>query len=186
MATQHEPRAQPLTVVLSGAESAGKTTLAESLAQHFGVPWVAEFAREYLTGRSAYGPEDLLAIAEGQLAAEAALAAAHRLLIVDTDLLVIEQWALVRYGEVAAPLRRLVEDLLVTSRPRLYLVPRPDIPWHPDPLREHPTARPELHAIHVEMLQRRGLAFEELSGTLAERLEQGITAIRRRTNGVPS
>ncbi len=181
MATEHERGSQPLTVVLSGAESAGKTTLAEALARDLHVPWVAEFAREYLAGREGYRANDLLSIARGQMTAEDALAAEHPLLVVDTDVLVIEQWALVRFGEVTKPLRRLVEHLLGTSRPRLYLVPRPDIPWQPDPLREHPTARAELHAMHIDMLTRRGLAFEELTGSHAERLLQAVAAVRRLT-----
>ena len=35
-------------VVLYGPESTGKTTLAKKLSDHYNVPWVPEFARDYL------------------------------------------------------------------------------------------------------------------------------------------
>ena len=35
-------------IVLFGPESTGKTTLAKQLSEKYDVPWVAEYAREYL------------------------------------------------------------------------------------------------------------------------------------------
>jgi len=65
---KHEPG---LVICLTGPESTGKTTLAAALAAEFDLPLVEEAARGYLRGRTAYDREDLLAIAELQLAAEA-------------------------------------------------------------------------------------------------------------------
>ena len=42
---------QPRFVCVIGAESTGKTTLAQSLAQHFGGPWVPEYLREFCDAR---------------------------------------------------------------------------------------------------------------------------------------
>ena len=50
-------------IVLTGAESTGKSTLAKSLSEHYRAPWSKEFAREYVhsVGR------DLLAAPFGTL-----------------------------------------------------------------------------------------------------------------------
>ena len=44
-------------VAIVGAESTGKTTLAQQLAEHFGTVWVPEYGREYTevsVGREAF------------------------------------------------------------------------------------------------------------------------------------
>ena len=38
-------------VVIIGAESTGKTTLARALAEHYKTPWVPEFGRFYTEAR---------------------------------------------------------------------------------------------------------------------------------------
>ena len=43
--------AGPKLICLIGAESTGKTTLAQSLAAHFGCPWVPEYLREFCDSR---------------------------------------------------------------------------------------------------------------------------------------
>ena len=58
-------------IVVIGPESTGKSTLCEQVAQHYGMQWCPEFAREYLlTNGKAYHYDDLLTIAKGQLALE--------------------------------------------------------------------------------------------------------------------
>ena len=69
-------------VVVIGPECTGKSDLSEYLANEFNTVWVNEYAREYLDHLSRpYGPEDLLRIAQGQLALEDA----HALSLVETD-----------------------------------------------------------------------------------------------------
>jgi NadR type nicotinamide-nucleotide adenylyltransferase len=53
-------------VALVGAESTGKTTLAQALAAHFGTVWVPEFARAYLLARGGVTEQDMHVIAQGQ------------------------------------------------------------------------------------------------------------------------
>jgi nicotinamide riboside kinase len=58
-------------IVVIGPESTGKSTLCAQLAQHYGTVWVREYAREYLLQHGMdYGYEDLLTIAQGQVALE--------------------------------------------------------------------------------------------------------------------
>src|SRR5690606_12547633 len=64
--------AQPDTrrVVLIGAESTGKTTLATHLAAHYRTAWLPEYVRQFVEAKGASPvAEDVPAIARGHLAA---------------------------------------------------------------------------------------------------------------------
>jgi len=138
-------------ICLTGAECTGKTTLARQLADALGVPLAAEAARGYLTGRTTgdYGPEDLLAIAELQMAAEArALGRGEGVAVADTDLVVIAIWWQERFGDLPELLTRGLE----ARSPRIYLLTEPDLSWQPDPLRESPHDRDRLTAAQQTLL----------------------------------
>jgi len=181
MARDDAENANGLTIVVTGAESAGKTTLAEAIAGALGVPWVPEHARAYLENRASYEPADLLAIAAAQEAAETAAALWAPVIVADTDQLVIRIWSDVRYGAVDAAIDAAIRRALAARRRRLYLVPRPDIPWQPDRLREHPTSRDALHRMHLSLLGELGVDHVELVGAREERLERALAEIARRT-----
>lgn len=169
-----------LTVALVGAECSGKTTLARALAVRLGTPWVPEYARSFLAGRSGYQKSDVLSIARGQRAAEQALRdIGHRLIIADTDLVVIKIWWAVRFGESNVWVdTALHEDLSAPNR-RLYLLPRPDFPWVGDPLRENPDDRTVLHERYRALLDELGVAYRELTGTKQERLAAAAAAVQQ-------
>jgi len=166
-----------LRISLTGPESAGKSTLAAQLAAHYGTTWAPEYARQYLEENGAgYTLADLEAIAHGQLAAEAAAAGrASRLLFCDTDLLVVKIWAENAFG--TCPAWVLAE--LAKPRYALTLLLAPDLPWAPDPLREHPDPAQRWHfyALYRQELVRRGWPFAEVSGPAAERLAQAVAAV---------
>lgn len=175
----------PTKIAITGPESTGKTTLAASLASR--LPhgaWVPEYARTYLATLPApavYTPADLEAIARGQLAAEAAAAALlppAAWLVCDTDLLVVLIWAEERFGTAPAWLRT------AALHPAAYahrLLLRPDLPWQPDPLREHPdpAARAYLFDRYRQTLRAAGLPFTEIGGTGERRVEAALRAIGR-------
>ncbi|MFO1492083.1 MAG: nicotinamide riboside transporter PnuC [Kiritimatiellia bacterium] len=98
----HSGRMMPLRFCIFGAESTGKSTLAESLARHFHSPWVAEYARAHCDLRGGVlGLEDAPLIAAGQEAAEEAAAATLKtgaLLFCDTDVLSSVIWCDLLYG----------------------------------------------------------------------------------------
>ncbi len=165
-----------LTVAVVGAECSGKTTLADGLARRFDTACVPEFSRTYLAARASYDQADVLAIAKGQYAAEAAARAAQSLLIADTDLVVIKVWWEVRYGGTHPWVDATLAEQLARER-RCYLLPTPDIPWAPDPLREHPNDRPALHARYGELLDSLGVDYLEVSGTREERLARAAAVI---------
>jgi NadR type nicotinamide-nucleotide adenylyltransferase len=164
-------------ISLTGPESAGKSSLAAQLAAHYGTAWVPEYARAYLEAHGpAYAMPDLEAIARGQLAAEDAVAAqATELLFCDTDLLVVKIWAENAFG--TCPAWVLAE--LEKPRYALTLLLAPDLPWAPDPLREHPDPAQRWHfyELYRAELLGRGWPFAEISGPPEQRLAQALAAV---------
>jgi len=156
-------------ICLTGAECTGKTTLAGQLADLLGVPLAAEASRGYLAGRppGAYGPEDLLAIAELQMAAEArALARGEGLAVADTDLVVIAVWWQEKYGALPELLTRGLE----ARSPRVYLLTEPDVPWEADPLRESPHDRDRLTMVQRALLEASAFPVGQVAGLGEARL----------------
>lgn len=165
-----------ITICLHGAESTGKSVLAEKLAHHFGCPWVPEYGRTYCEERGTdIGMADLLAIAEGQAMATEAAAASHpKLLILDTDQLMTAAWAEMLFGEVP-------EALMAWPKADLYLLFEADVPWIDDGTRffgKGPQRR-RFAALAEEMLVRAGVRWERISGTWEEREELARAAIQR-------
>ena len=81
-------------IAIFGTESTGKTTLAQTLAAHFGEPWAAEFVREFWDLRGGkIEAGDLGTIALGQIANEdGAETRARRAVFCDTELLTCVLW----------------------------------------------------------------------------------------------
>ena len=168
-----------LRISLTGPESAGKSTLAAQLAAHYGTTFVPEYARQYLEANgTGYTLADLEAIAHGQLAAEdAAARQASGLLFCDTDLLVLKIWSENAFGTCPA----WILQALASPRYALTLLLAPDLPWTPDPLREHPDPAQRWHfyGLYRAELVARGWPFVEIKGLAAERLAQAVAAVAR-------
>lgn len=164
-----------LKIVITGPESSGKTTLAQALAAHYRVPWVAEYARDYLERLTQpYQEADLLRIAQGQVQREDEAARANPpLLICDTSLLVIYVWSHYRYGRC----HPWIEEQLVHRPVDRYLLCRPDLPWQPDPQRENPNDRAELFVLYQEALCDK--SYTVVSGQGKARLEVALRSIDR-------
>ncbi len=163
-----------LTVCLHGAESTGKSVLAAMLQAELGWPWVPEYGREYC---EAHGTDltmaDLLAIAEGQEAANrAARAAMPEVLLFDTDQLMTAAWAQMLFGEVP-------DVLLQYSKADLYLLFSADVPWIEDGTRFFGAddARARFAAIAEDMLVRAGVPFVRIAGDWAQREAQARAVI---------
>lgn len=164
-----------MIVFVTGAESTGKSTLSRQLAEHFGVPWVPEFAREYLNRiHRAYSIIDLEHIARTQIK-QIENSRNLGLVFFDTGLIITKVWFEFKYGFcpdwLTCALRFLGEGK--------YLLCKPDIPWEYDPLRENPDKRQELHDLYVSNLEHMGFEWEIVMGTRTERLENAISAVDR-------
>lgn len=163
------------TIVLTGPESSGKTTLARQLAEHFGTVWVPEFARGYIEklGRK-YMEADLLEIAKGQINLEKEFAEREeKTLFLDTSLEVIKIWSEVRF-EKCDP---WITENNCQRKHDLYLLCRPDLPWEFDPQRENPNDREMLFQKYISELKNMGVDFFEIYGTGEKRLENAINTV---------
>jgi NadR type nicotinamide-nucleotide adenylyltransferase len=162
-------------IVLFGSESTGKTTLAGQLAAHYHTVWVPEYSRMYQQEQPrALTLADVLPIARGQLQLEAkALPLANKLLICDTDLLETKVYSEAYYGHCPAWLLEQVPQHLAD----LYLLTSIDLPWEPDGIRDRPHDREQMHSRFKKELIRQQVAFAEISGNEAQRLQRAIHAI---------
>jgi nicotinamide riboside kinase len=168
---------KPIKIVVIGPESTGKTTLARQLAEYYQTVWVKEYAREFIENLDRdYMESDLLTIAKGQIRAEEKLLAkAENILICDTDLIVVQIWAEVKYGRCANWILEQVEQRDYD----LYLLCGTDIPWEFDAQREHPAFRDELHTIYLKTLKKYHKPYVKLVGNKAIRFNHAIEHIDR-------
>ena len=166
----------PRRIVLTGSESTGKTTLAEGLARHFGVPWVPEFSRGYAEARGGVlTAADVEPIARGQCAAETAALAGGGPVVFDTDLQSTAVYARHYYGEVPLWVGRVIRQY-----PRsLYLLCDIDLPWISDGVRDRPADRAAMQARFWEALREFGIEAVTIRGSGPNRLAQAIDAVAR-------
>ena len=149
-------------IAVVGPESTGKSWLSARLAQQLGGTWIAEVAREFLEnlGRP-YTKADVLEIARRQREADCT-ATTTSWIFLDTNLLVLQVWMEVAYNEVPDWIPEFLKSK--TEQPDFYLLTFPDLPWEPDPLREHPEMREELFYRYQELLELYHLPFGIVRG----------------------
>ena len=162
-------------VCLFGPESTGKTTLAVRLADRFETICVPEYGRTYTeTFGVDLGPDDLLKIAQGQLAAtRAASRQANRIQIEDTDPLLTAVWSEMLTGQRAAWFDTF--DAFAD----LYLLCDTDAPWVDDGTRYFPDPkdRTRFSTLCEAELRQRGVRHVLLSGDWATREAKAVEAI---------
>lgn len=164
-----------ITISIVGPESTGKTALAKSLAQHYGISPVLEYAREFLNDlERPYNYNDLKEIAKGQAKAQScAQRTSNDVVIFDTDLLVIKVWSEFKYGKVDP----FVRAQLMLHKPDLYLLTYFDVPYEEDPLRENRSQRPELFDIYKKELEQMQADYLVVQGDRQKRLDAAISKI---------
>jgi HTH-type transcriptional regulator, transcriptional repressor of NAD biosynthesis genes len=166
----------PLRVTLFGAESTGKSTLAEALARHFDTVVMPEYGRTYteVHGKIARSAEDMLQIARGHLERrEAVQNQANRVLIEDTDPVLTAIWSDILAG------RRDPWFDAFRDYPDLYLFCDIDLPWIKDDVRYFgdPAERQRFHDACERELIRREVNFVRITGAAKQRLADAIAAV---------
>lgn len=126
---------RPKIIVITGAESTGKSTLTEKLANHFKVPFIPEIAREYIENLEyKYSYNDVEAIAGIQIDQFKKLKDSDtEYIFLDTWLIVTKIWFEFVYQKIPD---WLISEIKKT-RIDLFLVCDIDLPWIADPVREN-------------------------------------------------
>ena len=165
-------------VVITGAESTGKTTLAQALASYYSEPWTEEYVRNYVDRLDrSLQPEDLEPIARGQLTTEdAKLEQARRLIIHDTNIMSFIVYARHYFNAELDWVNQSFKERNYS----LYMLCAPDIPWESDPSqRDSPEAREQLYDIFKTQLKSLKLPHLEIQGSKEGRLQQAVTIINK-------
>ena len=162
-------------VAIVGPECTGKSELAEFLAGHYTTAWVNEYARAYLDNLNRpYVESDLVKIAHGQIRMENEwLPLANRILICDTNLIVIKIWSEYKFNHCD----KEIIDLMASRSYALHLLTYIDLPWEDDPQREHPYEREKLWNIYKSEMEKSNTPFITIKGDRKERRATAIKAI---------
>lgn len=167
--TNHKPR----IIVITGAESTGKSVLAKALARHFHAPWFQEFARDYVQKiNHHYTIHDVLAIAKMQKTQmQAALKLKSEIVFFDTWLVITQIWLKMVYNDVP----EWIPEMIKTTPIDLFLICDTDIPWEPDPVRENGgEMRIELSKIYQKTIEGYGYPFMIVKGEGENRTKNAI------------
>lgn len=126
---------RPKIIVITGAESTGKSTLTERLANHFEVPFVPEIARVYVeTLERKYNFSDIENIAKIQIDQFKKLKDIEvEYIFLDTWLIVTKIWFEFVFHRTPGWLINEIQK----TRIDLFLVCDIDLPWIDDPVREN-------------------------------------------------
>ena len=182
-------------VVLIGAESTGKTTLAEQLAAAFHTEWVPEYGRDYTIARYKrlfgdgtattvpdekhleWTPDEFTHIARVQQEMEdAAAKRANRVLICDTNAFTTAIWY-ERY--IGRPWPPELQSLADNSPCDLYIVTLPDFPFVQDDIRDGEKIREWMHARTIEEIESRSWPYAVIGGNREERLASAIALVQK-------
>lgn len=158
--------------VFTGPESTGKTTLANHFSKIANASLVEEYARIFLEDLNKdYTLADVVEMAATQLKMEQeAIKQKASALFLDTDLITYSIWLKVKYNTTIDWI-----DNAISNQPnKHYFLCATDVPWEPDPLREHPTEkdREALFQLYLSLLEKHHYSYTILSGNLGERIEK--------------
>ena len=156
-------------IVITGAESSGKTTLFKELKSLTGFSFLPEFSRSYINQiNRPYEHNDILEIAK-LYEKELEIASKNELSIIsDTDLLTLLIWCEYKYDKCHS----FIKESLTKNPPDFYLLCSPNIPWEFDSQRENPNNRVELFNIYLKKIMELGIDFEIIEGDLYKRLNE--------------
>ena len=166
---------KPVKIVITGAESTGKSTLAERLAKHFQAKWMPEFSRSYIEQLNrVYTYSDIETIARHQIAAEQNIDPDTHLIFFDTWLIITKVWFEFVYSKSPGWLH----EFILQSNIGLFLVCDIDIPWIADPVRENGGEnRIILQNIYLDQIKNYGFNYQVVSGIGEERVKKALNCV---------
>jgi HTH-type transcriptional regulator, transcriptional repressor of NAD biosynthesis genes len=143
-----------------GAESTGKSTMAEKMAAKFSTVSVPEVAREMITSND-FSLNDIIEIGKAHYKRiMEATRSANKILICDTDVLTTQIYSDHYLHEVPQVLYQLEQK---TKYDKYFLLDI-DVPWVADGLRDLGHRREEIHNRFKHELERRNISFVLVSG----------------------
>jgi len=168
-------------ICIVGAESTGKTTLAQTLAEHYETCWVPEYGREYCVEKwkdgnitDDWASNEFLIIATEQGRREDQAARyANKVLICDTDPFATSIWHERYLHHRSAE----VETIANTRRYDLYILAGDEIPFVQDGLRDGEHIRHWMHERFIEALTETNRPWVLVTGDLADRISQAVRYI---------
>lgn len=170
-------------VLILGAESAGKTTLAQALAEKFNTTWVPEYGRDYwLANHDEKGnlsAEQLVELAKiHRKNEEEAFKKANRIVFIDTGATTTRQYCRDYGYSVPMELDTMVHD--ERSRYDLFILCDIDIPYVQDGTRRSEQVRKETNTKIIADLTYRGIPYHVAQGSLEARIVNMSRSIRER------
>jgi len=163
-------------IVLTGAESTGKSTLAVQLAGYYNTEYINEYAREYVENLNRkYEYKDVEYIAKKQVEnIDETGRNVNNYLFIDTYLIIIKIWFLELYKKYP----KWIDKEIMTKKIDLYLVCDVDLPWIEDRVRENDgKKRIYLHNCYLNELERMKLPYKIVNGCGEERLKKATNII---------
>jgi NadR type nicotinamide-nucleotide adenylyltransferase len=168
-----------IKVAILGPESTGKSSLAKSLAEYFNTDWVPEYAREYVENLAGpYTYEDVCTIAKKQIEQEIKYKTnsteKNEYVFFDTELIITKVWFEYKFGLVPD----FLNEQLATGFFDYYLLCAPDLPWIPDPVREHGNDREFFLNWYKKEIEQLEKPYSIITGIGNQRIENALEALR--------
>lgn len=157
-------------VVFVGTESAGKSTIAEKMAEIYDTKWVHEYGRELWEEQGLTGSfHDMLKIAENHYRREqAAMLHSREFLFCDTNPWTTLQWSLMYSGTADARLFHMAQE---SQNEYIWFLCTPDFGWVDDGTRELRDGKALDFQDQLRSdLIKRGINFIPLNGSLTNRI----------------
>lgn len=165
-------------IVVTGAESTGKSTLAKALANYFEVPYIPEYARDYIQNlKEEYTYSDVELIARKQTEQlKESLKLKEPIIILDTWLLITKVWFEVVFKSVPD----WIENEIKNTHIDLWLVCDTDLPWVADDVRENGGEnRSLLHEKYIGEIEKYNYSYKIINGDCDSRVNNAIQAISK-------
>lgn len=167
-----------IKIAILGPESTGKTELAKRLAEYYNATWVPEYAREYIENLDKpYTYEDVCTIALKQIEEEKFCenhSTNKEFVFFDTDLIITKVWFEYRFGKIPD----FLTERMKTGFFDLYLLCEADIPWEPDPVREHGDDREFFFNWYKREIEQTGKSYVVVNGIGNQRIQHAISALQ--------